>query len=129
MKFEDTFAEVLLNMEASIVDVYDEHPGLQDKEVAMAIDALIREYIAEQKNQPEREIQLPGLAHQVYQNVLAICEWAMGDLQIKDPHVPIDYYIEIKEVLGCLKRIKKSIRFWKKKGGPQEYLRYVSEFV
>jgi hypothetical protein len=54
MKFEDTFAEVLLNMEASIVDVYDEHPGLQDKEVAMAVDALIREYIAEQKNQPER---------------------------------------------------------------------------
>lgn len=129
MKFEDTFADVLLNMEASIVHIYHENPALQDKEVAMAVDALIGEYIAEQKNRPEREIQLPGAAHDVYQNLLAICEWSMGEVQIKKPYAPIDYYIDIRDVLGCLKRIKKSIRFWKKKGGPQGYLRYASEFV
>lgn len=129
MKFEDTFAEVLLNMEASIVHIYHENPGLQDKEVAIAVDALIGGYIAEEKNRPEREIQLPGTAHHVYQNLMAICEWSMGRVQIADPYVSIDHYIEIREVLGCLKRIKKSIRFWKKKDGPQGYLRYVSEFV
>ena len=129
MKFEDTFADVLLNMEAAIVHIYREIPGLQDKEVALAVDALIGEYIAEQKNRPEREIQLPGNAQDVYQNLLAICEWSMGRVQIVDPYASIDHYIELRDVLGCLKRIKKSIRFWKKKGGPQGYLRYVSDFM
>jgi hypothetical protein len=35
----------------------------------------------------------------------------------------------VDEIIACLKRIRRSIQFWQKKGGRQGYLTFISEFV
>jgi hypothetical protein len=37
--------------------------------------------------------------------------------------------ISVDELLACLKRIKKSIEFWQKRGGRKQYYEFVRGFI
>jgi hypothetical protein len=37
--------------------------------------------------------------------------------------------ISVPELIACLKRLRKSVRFWNEQGGRQGYLNYVREFL
>ena len=133
MKFEDEYLDVMQNLEASITDVYRERSHLLDKEVLAAVDALIIEYEAEQLNRPKRVTRLTENPNQVYMGLKHTCEWRLGRSEFRlsgsDESIAAQDSLDVREILGCLKRIKKSVRFWSKQGGKQGYLRYVSEFV
>jgi len=48
-------------------------------------------------------------------------------LMIKVPN-PIDEKT-VDEILGCLRKIRKSVDRWNKRGGQQGYLQFVSNFI
>jgi len=132
-RLEEEYLDVLQNIEAEIAQVYQEHPRLTDWDVLDAVEALIRHYTAEARHKPPPTIRLSDLAQRVFNAAEAICEWRLGRKQLfTEDDQPADLEIEpitATEIIACLKRIRKSIRFWDKKGGRQGYLDYVSEFI
>jgi hypothetical protein len=135
MKIEEQYEDVLQNIESSVVGVYRTHPELTDWDVELAYEALIQFYNAEAHGRPVEVRQLPGIQAEVMRGAQAMCEWRLGraTVTIFDEH---DQPVEIPliplttdEVVACLKRLRKSVRFWTKEGGRQGYLNYIVEFL
>ncbi len=134
-KFEEKYLGVLQNIEFGIVSVYREHPELADWDALDAIEALIRHYTAETRGRSHPPARLSGLPKLVFESVEMMCEWRLGRTQPfakKEDGQPLDLEMEPKtvdEILACLKRIRRSIRLWNRRGGRQGYLNFVSEYV
>ncbi|MFK7844329.1 MAG: hypothetical protein AB8G77_03435 [Rhodothermales bacterium] len=132
MKFEDEYADALLSLESAIVNLYRRRSCLFDKEGVHALDALIAQYNAEQFNRSWRGVRLVENADRICQSLHEVSEWRLGhgQKQREDGGVmEIETPVQLKEILGCLKRIKKSTKFWTNKNGKQGYLRYVNELL
>jgi len=135
MPFEEQYEDVLQNIEFSIIQVYREHPELTNWEALNGIQALIRAYQVETEGRQPAPPPSDPLAKEVYETVKTICEWRLGremPFQGKDGEPPEDFSLEpvtLDEIIACLKRVRKSINFWAKKGGRQGYLTFVSQFV
>ena len=142
-EFEEKYLDVLQNIEAGIVSVYRQHPELVDWDALKAIEALIREYQAEQANRSTPEVDLKPLPQEVHDSVKAMCEWRLGHNQPlkeeekksffslpsrKSPEVSFEPKTA-EEIILCLKRIRKSIERWNKRSGRQGYLNFISEFI
>lgn len=132
-RFEEKYLDVLQNIEFGITNVYRQHPELTNWDALEAIQALIRHYTAEMQNRTPPTVRLSELSQLVLDSVSAMCEWRLGRRQLstKDDQ-PVALEMEPKtvdEIIACLKRTRKSIQFWEKKGGRQGYLNFVSEFV
>ncbi len=132
-KFEEKYLDVLQNIESGIVRIYRQRPELTDWDTMDAVEALIRHYTAEARNRPPPTIHLSELTQLVFDSVKAMCEWRLGREHLLDQDDrPLDLDLEPKtvdEIIACLKRIRRSIQFWQKKGGQQGYLTFISEFV
>jgi hypothetical protein len=133
-RFEEQYEDVLQNIEFGIISVYREHPEMTDWQALDAIQALIRTYQAEARGRQVDSPSLEPLAQQVYDMAGAMCEWRLGRDQFVsgESDKPIDLPIEplsLDEIAACLKRIRKSIKFWSKRGGRQGYLNYVEQFI
>lgn len=141
-EFEDHYMDVLQNIEFGIVTVYRQHTEMTDYDAQKTIETLIREYQAESTNRSLPTIAMKPLVQETYDSVKAMCEWRLGRTQIgkeekksffkqrskKHTEISIES-ITIEEIILCLKRIRKSIEFWNRKGGRQGYLDFISEFV
>jgi hypothetical protein len=59
-----------------------------------------------------------------------MCEWRMGrgDPLGGLPQIP-EIQKNLDDVRSCLSEIRKSVDKWNKRGGPQGYLKFVSEYV
>lgn len=132
-KVEEEYVDVLQNIEAAIVGIFDDNPRIVDRDVLAAVDALIKVYTREESG---REIQSPGppgRARTIYQQCHRICEWRLGKRPLnegeplKDDPQPGE--LSVSEIILCLKRIRKSIRLWHAHAGPQGYLKYVRQFL
>ena len=127
--FEEQYLDVLQNVEAMIVMVYQEHPKLTDNDVERALDALIRAY-----RHPDRPVpSLGDLSAEVFDAVQSICEVRMGraSLQLEDgtPFELDTKPLNTEEMLAVLRRVRKSVRKWNKKMGRRGYLRFVQQFI
>jgi hypothetical protein len=129
--FEDEYLDVLQNIEFAIVQVAHRHPELTDYDVEKALNTLIKVY-----KKPGRE-QEPGfgqnqLAGEVYDGVKAMCDWRLG-VNKKQPHglpkSPDMTPLSLDEIQACLKRIRKSLQTWNKRGGRRGYLEFINQFV
>jgi hypothetical protein len=131
--FEDEYMDVLQNIEAGIVNVYREEPGLLDFEVDKVLNMLIREYQAETQNRTVPKPALTPKVERLYASVRAMCDWRIGretleteegqEVEIgSEPITP-------EEIIACLKRVRKSVETWTKQGGRQGYLHYISQFI
>ena len=133
IKIEEEYADTLFGIEVAIVSVVSDAPELVDRNVLAAIDALIALYSAETRRDRRSLLRPTGLAGAVYERCLRTCEWQLGREDINGVPVSGNHRDEgklsVSEVLRCLKRLRKSIRFWHKQGGRRGYLSYVSEFV
>lgn len=69
MKFEDEYADILLSLESAIVNLYRRRSSLLDKEVVLALDALIAQYNAEQFNRSWRGVRLVENADRICQSL------------------------------------------------------------
>ena len=133
MTFEADYEDVLQNIELGIVQVYRQHPDMVDWDALTGLDALIQFYNAEARGKPAELRNLSGLSSEVAQSVKAMCEWRLSRNPLLDEH---DRTIEIempsmtpKEIVACLKRIRKSIDLHTRRGGLQGYLNFIVEYV
>lgn len=128
--FEDDYLDVLQNIEFAIVQVYHSNQTLMDYEVEKALNNLIQTY-----KRPNREPKLHSnrLADEVYGAVKAMCDWRLGsDLLVSTDGLALPTDIDpltVDEIVACLKRIRKSVRTWNKRGGRQGYLKFIEQYV
>lgn len=134
LPFEERYEDVLQNIEFGVVQVYGEHPEMTDWEALRAIEALIRAYQAETRGRQTTSPNLDPLAQEVYDSVEAMCEWRLGremlfqDEEGEPVEIPLEP-ITLNEIIACLKRVRKSINRWNRRGGRQGYLTFVSQFI
>ncbi len=128
-QFEDKYLDVLQNIEAGIIGVYRAHPEMTDWDALRAIEALIHTYQQKREFHPA----LKPLQQEVYVSVKSLCDWRLGETELLDdkgnPMVLPMQPLERSEILACLKRIRRSIENWNKRGGRNGYLEFVKQFI
>jgi hypothetical protein len=135
MRVEEQYTDVLQNIEAAIVAVYEAQPALMDCEVLDALDALIRQYKWEKEARGTPKARLFGRSPKIFDCVAQICEWHLGRGTLNQGEsddagsLPEPHSLSLEELLLCLQRIRSSVRLWNNEGGRQGYLRYVSRFL
>lgn len=125
--------DVLQNIEAAILDVYDTDATLLDLDVMDALDALQRRYAAEEQGRTPPALRLSERARHVYDSMERICAWRLGHGELNEgdaaSRLAAGEASSIDDVLASLKRIRKSVRLWNEQGGRQGYLEYVRQFL
>jgi hypothetical protein len=124
---EQNYLDVLQNIEFSIVDHFRTDGELSDAAVGKAMEGLIRVYQAAAQSRPAPTLKLLPPQQKIYATVRETCEKHLG----RDPqkHLEADLRgITLAEMIACLKRIEKSIKFWTREGGRQGYLEYIDSF-
>jgi len=133
MKIEDQYADILQNIEASIVAVYKDEPNLLDLDVLDALDALIRVYGWEREARGTPTLRLSQRAQHVYDMTRNTCEWILGRESLRPSIIERIQFKSgektISEILLCLKKIRSSVHFWNKENGRQGYLTYIRLFL
>ena len=131
--FEDRYLDVLQNLEFAVVQVARENPDLVDSNVELAIDRLIRYYSAKAKGHEPRTPRLAPMTKKVFESVQTMAELRLGNLELAtedEDAPPIEIPpITIDELIDCLKRIRKSVRFWHKQSGQRGYIEYIDDFL
>ncbi len=132
-EFEERYQDVLQNIEFAIISVYREHPEMTNDHVLSAVNALIRTYNAELKGREPSPSTLDPLRQSVYERMMGMCEWRLGrrslSISVDGSPAPPKKPLSMEEILACLKRIRKSIKFWQRRSGRRGYLDFVSQFV
>ena len=131
-ELEEKYFDVLQNIEFAIVNVYRRERDLTDYDVDKVLSALILAYKSQRQNRDFVQPALKPLAQQVYDDVEQMCEWRLGRVALERDDFqpgPSPDPISIDEVIACLKRIRKSIEIWNKRGGMRGYLQYVDQFI
>lgn len=130
MALEDVHLDVLQNIEFAITNVYRKQGDLRDIDVRRALDAAIEVYRAEVRGHAPKEVNLPEPEGTVFQNIKEICEFRLGRQEaVTRVQVPFEGEKTASDILACLRKIRKSVERWNKRGGQQGYLQFVSEFV
>lgn len=128
-KIEDRHPDVLHNLEFAIVNVSRAEPAMLDLDAQDAVDALVRHYRAEQELRQPPATRLDGRAERVFQAVREMCEWRLGRGRLSGLDEVPDAPIPLAELVECLRRVQKSIRFWNREAGRRGYLGFVSQHV
>jgi hypothetical protein len=128
--FEETYLDVLQNIEFAIVSVYREKPDLLDYDVDKALNLLWTEYRNEKQDRTVPAPQFGVNAQRIYARVKSMCEWRLGrqKLEAEKDGQPVEMNLKpltLDEIMACLKRIRKSIELWTKQGGRQGYLYFI----
>ena len=126
---EDRHTDVLQNLEFAIVSVYRAEPAMLDLDAQDAVDALVQYYRAEQEGRRPPAIRLDGRAERVFHAARGMCEWRLGRERLPGLDETPGDPIPVAELVECLRRIGKSIRFWSKEAGRRGYLGFVSQYV
>ncbi len=130
MEPEQKHLDVLQNIEFAIVNVYGDRPTLVDYRVMKALDTLIASYRAESRGHTDKPISLEDEEREIFDRVKSVCEWRLG--RTEEPEgleVPPVQPTSLDDIVSCLRKIRKSVDRWNSRGGPQGYLRFVSEYV
>ena len=130
MALEDTHLDVLQNIEFAIVSVYHKQHDLRDVAVMRAFDALIDVYRAEARGHTPKDISLPEPEGTVFQRTKEMCDFRLGR-QVAATRIQAPFAGEttVNDIVACLRKIRRSVERWNKRGGQQGYLQFVSEFV
>jgi hypothetical protein len=131
--FEEEYLDVFQNLEAAIISVYRQQSELMDYDVEKALNALVLEYQAEQKHQAAQRPPATPLAQQVYERVKQMGEWRLGREALGGETaavaLPASQTLTLSELLACLKRLRKSVQKWNKRGGERGYLQFIDQFI
>ena len=130
MPLEDAHLDVLQNIEFAILNVYRAQRNLRDIDVMRALDALIEVYRADARGHTPKEMNLPEPEGTVFQRVKETCEFRLGRSETSARVLaPFEGDKTPSDILGCLRKIRRSAERWNKRNGQQGYLEFVSEFV
>lgn len=125
---DDKYLDVLQNIEFNIVEVYRVDRSLLDLDAKEAIDALVRYYRAIEDDRVPPDLSLSEPGGRVFDSVKKVCEWRLGKSPLPGSSEMIEA-IPVSELVGCLRKIQKSIPRWSGQGGRQGYLKFVSQYV
>ncbi len=131
---EEAYLDVLQNLEFTIVQLYRQHPEMTDWDVERAMEELIRYYQALWRGKEPRAPRLKAEGQrELYEALVAMCEFRLGNATPVqwETGEELDLSIEpltLEEVVAVLKRLRKSVRFWNKKGGIRGYLDFIEGF-
>lgn len=133
MRIEEQYADVLHSIELAIVATAERKSSVVDRDVLTAIDALLRHYEHEKRNRPGLVPMPSGRALAVFEQCRPVCEWHVGRETLRggEPYSEDarSGELSVVEVMHCLKRLRKSVRLWHKRGGHRGYLTYVQGFL
>jgi len=130
--FEDRYMDILQNIELALVQAYTEDEAMTDFETLNTVNALIRSYTAEMRRRAEPPLNLNPLEQKSCDLARGMCEMRLGREQLKRDNEPIGLEmrtVSVGEIVDCLKRIRKSVQLWQKKGGRRGYYEFISQFV
>ena len=135
MEFEEQYEDVLQNIEFALVQVYRANSEMSDWDTLAALEALIRTYRAELQDRPAPKIRFHTPAQEAaYEAVKAMCDWRLGREQFVDSKTgqPMEISpppITVEEIIACLKRVRRSVKMWQKRGGRRGYYEFVRQFI
>jgi hypothetical protein len=125
--FEDQYLDVLQNIEWALLSVVKDHPELSDHDMLRIIEqALIHFKSLQRGTDAIAQGKFTDIQQDIFERVLSISEWRLGTLPPFDKQfacIPIT----IEELILCLKRIEKSIKFWTKQGGRKGYINFAAQ--
>lgn len=130
--FEEEYQDILQNIEFAIVSVARENPALVDYDVETTLDNLIRHYSAQAQARAVTLRPLNEERQAIFERVQAMCEWRLGHTEFttdREETLPAMEPCSVEEIVACLKRIRKSVQRWTKRGGRQGYLTFVDGFI
>jgi hypothetical protein len=129
----EEYLDVLQNIEVGLVSAYQGNPNLTDTGTMYAVETLIKVYSGEMQG---REVALPQFKPEekaAYDAARAMCEWRLGRATMKDgkgKEMKLGTEpLAVEEIIACLKRIRKSIETWYKRGGRRGYYEFVRQYV
>lgn len=132
-KFEEQYQDVLQNIEFGLVQAYREHANLYDTGTMYALDTLIKVFNGERQG---REVALPQFKPEeqaAYDHAKAMCEMRLGRGSLTDQQGQEIQLgtgpVTVEEIIACLKRIRKSVEGWYKRGGRRGYYEFIRQFV
>ncbi len=128
-QFEDQYLVVLQSIEQALFSLVKAHPDLSDHDMLRIIEQTIAYYKSQQRENPVHiRNKLTDIEQDIFQRILSTCEWRLGKLLPNDQQIAFNP-ITIEELILCLKRIEKSIKFWTKQGGRKGYINFAAPFA
>src|SRR5438309_6032686 len=129
MEFEEEHLDLLQNIEFAVITEYRADTTLMDVDVRDAMEALARHYQAEELQRTPPASRLASRAQKVFDSVRSVCESRLGRPGGLWRPEQMDRLNTPAEIIGALKRIRKSVDLWNKRGGRQGYLSFVKQYV
>ena len=125
-EFEDQYLDVLQNIEWALLSLVKDHPALSDHDMLRIIEQALTYYKSQQRGNPAiAQSKLTDIRQDIFERILSMCEWRLGRLPPPDKQIACNP-ITIEELILCLKRIEKSIKFWTKQGGRKGYINFAA---
>jgi len=118
-EFEDQYLDVLQNIEWALLSLVVDHPDLSDHDLRRIVEQTLAYYKSLHKETTIMQ-KFTGIHQEIFEKVLSICNWRLKSSPKKNICAPIT----IEELILCLKRIEKSIKFWTKQGGRKGYINF-----
>lgn len=123
----DENLDVLQNLEFAVVAVWHQHPEMNNYHVMRAYDAAIEVYRALARDQTSKPVKLTGLDALLFESIKEICEWRLGRVaKTGETEMPA---ISAEVLVGCLRKLRKSVDRWTQRGGRQGYLQFIEKFL
>lgn len=125
-EFEDKYLDVLQNIEWGLLSTTNDNPKLCDHDMLRIVTYVIAYYRSSQRENFLTERKLADTQQEIFERVVAMCEWRLGLRPLLLDKDPCCSPISIQELILCLKRIEKSIKFWTKLGGRNGYINFAA---
>jgi hypothetical protein len=129
MNSEPRNADVLQNLEFAVIQIWRKHHELSDHVAARAYETAFERYRAEMRGHPPKPCALTGLDREVFDAVVAVCEWRLGRGTSTGTGVESPPPLPVAELVDCLRELRKSVERHTKHGGRQGYLTFVERFL
>ncbi len=134
-EFEMKNQGTLASIELAIVACFRAQCGLTDHDSEEAINAVLPAYEPTKRDTSGRVARLGPMARDVFNNISAVCRvmshpeglaTEAGEPLANDMRMPP---ISSETIGACLKRIRKSVQFWRRDGGLRGYLNFINENI
>ena len=122
--FENKYLDVLQNIEFGLLSGTKDNHQLCDHDILRVIEHAIAYYKFREKH---KDRKLPENLQNIFEQVTSVCDWRLGLKPISEDKDLHCNPISIEEIILCLKRIEKSIKFWTKQGGRFGYITFASD--
>jgi len=128
MNVEEEYLDVLQNIESIVNELAQADTALSDYEVEKVYNGLIVHYSAQAAHKSAAPFSGEERTRYLFMRVKGMCDFRLG--QLEGQPLPQDIEpVELRAMMACLKRLRKSVQFWTKEGGRKGYLTYISNFL